>query len=66
MSKFRPNEETLYLDPDEDIREQLEDLFVGAITENDLYRLLNGCGFQVLPIVSNDERVNAPTSERYH
>lgn len=66
MSKHNPNEEPIYLDPDDDIKEQLEELFAIVLTENDLHRLLNGCGFQVLPVISEDERQNAPSSERFH
>ena len=66
MSKPTPKEETILLDPDEDLKEQIEELFIGALSENDLHRILNACGFQILPIMTEDDRQNAPSSERFH
>jgi hypothetical protein len=59
MSKPQPLDNLIELEEDEDEH-------IAELSENDLYRLLMGCGFLVVPVIPEDERQNAPTSEKFH
>lgn len=61
MSKPQPKEETILLE--EDMTEDHQQI----LSQNELLRVLSACGFQVLPIVTEDEKYqNAPTSDKFH
>lgn len=64
MSKHHPPDNPIELDED-DLEDQVTE-HIAELSENDLYRLLMGCGFLVVPIIPEDDKQNAPTSERYH
>ncbi len=64
MSKSARPEPVIELDED-DLEDQVTE-HIAELSENDLYRLLMGCGFLVVPILPEDQKQNAPTSERFH